>query len=66
TQAWMKDHFPNCFYYCAIYVFLIFCGRRYMSNRSKLELRGLLALWSISLALLSIFCFSKLLSEIYH
>ncbi|XP_043512994.1 elongation of very long chain fatty acids protein 6-like [Frieseomelitta varia] len=66
TQALMKDHFPYCFYYCAIYILLIFGGRRHMSNRPKLELGGLLALWNIVLALLSILCFSRMVPEMYH
>ncbi|KAF3425750.1 hypothetical protein E2986_12349 [Frieseomelitta varia] len=66
SQTWMRDHFPNCFYYSAIYALLIFGGRRYMSDRPKFELRGLLALWSTLLAILSIFCFSRILPEMYH
>ncbi|KOX68696.1 Elongation of very long chain fatty acids protein 6 [Melipona quadrifasciata] len=66
TQAWMRDHFPNCFYYCAIYILLIFGGRYYMSNRRKFEIRGMLILWNITLALLSIFCNFRVMPELYH
>ncbi|CAD1468412.1 unnamed protein product [Heterotrigona itama] len=66
SQALMKDHFLNCFYYCAIYILLIFGGRRYMSNRPKFELRGLLVSWNIALALLSIFAFSRFSPEFLY
>ena len=65
TQAWMRDHFPNCFYYCAIYILLIFGGRYYMSNRPKFEIRGMLILWNIILALLFIVCNFRVMPE-YH
>ena len=51
TQMWMKDHFPYCFLYCALYAILILGGKHYMSNRPKYDLRRVLALWSASLAL---------------
>ena len=54
AQMWMKDHFPYCFLYCALYVILIFGGKHYMSNRPKYDLRRVLVLWSASLALFSI------------
>ncbi|XP_050593834.1 elongation of very long chain fatty acids protein 6-like [Bombus affinis] len=62
----ITNHYPNCFYYSAIYVILIFTGKYYMSSRPKLELRGALALWNILLAVFSIFGFLRMSSEMYH
>ena len=66
TQAWMRDHFPNCFYYCAIYILLIFGGCYYMSNKPKFEIRDIHILWNSILALLSIFCNFRVMPELYH
>ncbi|KAK9304976.1 hypothetical protein QLX08_003832 [Tetragonisca angustula] len=46
AQMWMKDHFPYCFLYCALYAILISGGRLYMSNRPKYDLRRGLVMWS--------------------
>ncbi|XP_043528177.1 elongation of very long chain fatty acids protein 6-like [Frieseomelitta varia] len=37
-----------------------------MSNRPKFELRGLLAIWSGSLAIVSIILFVRTLPEVYN
>lgn len=66
TQMWFKDQFPNCFYYCGIYVALIFAGKHYMSNRPKYELRGMLILWSALLAIYSIFGFLRSMPGMFH
>ena len=63
---WFKDQFPNCFYYCGIYVALIFAGKHYMSNRPKYELRGMLILWSALLAIYSIFGFLRIMPGMFH
>ncbi|CAD1470811.1 unnamed protein product, partial [Heterotrigona itama] len=65
SQALIKDHFPICFYYCAIYILLVFGGCRYMSNRTKFEPRGLLTLWSITFHTQSTYMWS-LVMNIYH
>ncbi|XP_043507923.1 elongation of very long chain fatty acids protein 6-like [Frieseomelitta varia] len=65
-HKWMKDNYIIPFYCCALYLVLIFGGRYYMSNRPKFELRGLLAIWSGSLAILSIICFVRTLPEVYN
>ena len=65
-HKWMKDNHLISFYCCAIYLLLIFAGRYYMSNRQKFELRGLLAIWSGTVAILSIIFFVRTVPETYN
>ncbi|CAD1479388.1 unnamed protein product, partial [Heterotrigona itama] len=65
-HKWMKDNHLISFYCCVVYLLLIFAGRYYMSNRPKFELRGLLAIWSGALALLSIVFFVRTVPETYN
>ncbi|XP_053977262.1 elongation of very long chain fatty acids protein 6-like [Hylaeus volcanicus] len=64
TTAWMVDNWTNGFYYCGIYMIIVFGGQHYMSTRSKFELRGLLALWSTLLATFSIIGFTRSAPEL--
>ncbi|XP_028331560.1 elongation of very long chain fatty acids protein 6-like [Gouania willdenowi] len=50
---WMKEHCNKSFLVCALYALLVFAGQHFMRQRQKLELRPLLVLWSLSLALFS-------------
>ncbi|XP_028845507.1 elongation of very long chain fatty acids protein 6-like [Denticeps clupeoides] len=51
---WMRENWSKSFGFCAVYVLLVFGGQRVMRGRQKLDLRGVLVLWSFSLALFSI------------
>ncbi|CAD1468679.1 unnamed protein product, partial [Heterotrigona itama] len=62
----ITDHYPTCFYCCAIYIALIFSGKRYMLNRPRFELKGVLILWNALLALFSIFGFIRMRSELSY
>lgn len=66
TKMWMLKNWTYCFYYCGIYMILIFGGQHYMSNRSKFELRGILTLWNSMLATFSIIGFTRTAPELIH
>jgi len=52
-HLWMVNNWKSSFLYSAIYIMVIFLGRRIMKNRPRFELRGVLFLWSLSLAIFS-------------
>ncbi|XP_040030289.1 very long chain fatty acid elongase 6 [Gasterosteus aculeatus] len=52
---WMKDNWKKSFLFAALYVAFILGGRHVMKQREKFELRKPLVLWSLTLALFSIF-----------
>ncbi|XP_034939952.1 elongation of very long chain fatty acids protein 6 [Chelonus insularis] len=66
TRDWMVDHWQTSVYSGAIYVALIFFGRQWMANRPKYELRGLLTLWNLGLAIFSIMGVVRTAPEFYH
>ncbi|XP_034184775.2 very long chain fatty acid elongase 6 [Osmia lignaria lignaria] len=66
TQQWMIKNWTNGFYYCGIYMILIFGGQHYMSNRPKFELRGLLTVWNTVLAIFSIIGFTRTAPELIY
>ncbi|CAK9806924.1 Elongation of very long chain fatty acids protein 6 [Anthophora plagiata] len=66
TKIWMANNWTNGFYYCGIYMILIFGGQHYMSNRPKFELRGILTLWNTLLATFSIIGFTRTAPELIH
>ncbi|XP_028825577.1 elongation of very long chain fatty acids protein 6-like [Denticeps clupeoides] len=51
---WMQQNWDKSFVICFAYALFVFAGRRYMRERPKWDLRGPLALWSLSLAIFSI------------
>lgn len=53
-REWMIKNWKQCFYYVGIYMVLVFGGRLYMQSRSRFELRRLLFVWNLFLALFSI------------
>ncbi|RWS27684.1 elongation of very long chain fatty acids protein 6-like protein, partial [Leptotrombidium deliense] len=65
-QRWMKNnlHFPIII--SIIYVIMVFAGRRVMQNRKAFDLRTALFLWSLSLAIFSLFGTIRVLPEILH
>ncbi|KAI4888525.1 hypothetical protein NFI96_034165 [Prochilodus magdalenae] len=52
---WFQENWMTSFVFCAMYATVIFLGRNFMREREKLDLRGPLMLWSLSLAIFSIF-----------
>lgn len=66
TKIWMTKNWTNGFYYCGIYMILIFGGQHYMSTRPKFELRGMLCVWNTLLAAFSIIGFTRTAPELIH
>ncbi|XP_005995200.1 elongation of very long chain fatty acids protein 6-like [Latimeria chalumnae] len=50
---WMQANWSKSFIFCAVYAVLIFGGQYFMKERRKFDLRKLLVLWSLTLALFS-------------
>uniref|UniRef100_A0A8C2FET4 Elongation of very long chain fatty acids protein n=1 Tax=Cyprinus carpio TaxID=7962 RepID=A0A8C2FET4_CYPCA len=48
---WMQDNWKTSFLFGAVYVVLVFGGQHFMKERQKLDLRRVLMLWSLSLAI---------------
>ena len=55
-----------CLYATAIYLFLVFQGRRWMRDRKPFNLRKTLFLWNVGLAIFSIFGASSILPCVFH
>ena len=53
--AWMRGHWYMSFVYSAIYLLLIYLGRKLMEGRSKYDLRTALCCWSAGLSLYSFY-----------
>uniref|UniRef100_A0A6M2DYA4 Elongation of very long chain fatty acids protein n=1 Tax=Xenopsylla cheopis TaxID=163159 RepID=A0A6M2DYA4_XENCH len=54
------------FYYCGIYMLVIFGGQHYMQSRPRFELRGLLTVWNAGLAMFSIAGACRTAPELLH
>ncbi|XP_072523940.1 very long chain fatty acid elongase 6 [Salminus brasiliensis] len=52
---WFQENWTTSFMFCGLYATVIFLGRFFMREREKLDLRRPLMLWSLSLAVFSIF-----------
>lgn len=66
TRIWMTKNWTNGFYFCGIYMILIFGGQIFMANRPRYELRGVLSLWNTLLATFSIIGFTRTAPELIH
>ncbi|XP_038052974.1 elongation of very long chain fatty acids protein 6-like [Patiria miniata] len=53
--AWVKDHRALSLYVAAVYVLLVFSGRRWMEHRQPYRLKVLLILWNVLLGGFSLF-----------
>ena len=51
---WIQENWTSSFWYCLVYVALVFGGQQYMATRPKFELRLPLIIWSTALAIFSI------------
>jgi len=54
ATLWMASNWKISFTYSAIYLIVIFGGRRYMKDRPRLEIRPVLSAWNFVLAAFSI------------
>ena len=64
--GWISVNWTQCYWYSAIYVALIFAGKRYMCDRPKFEIRAALAVWSTILAVFSIIGAARTLPELVY
>jgi elongation of very long chain fatty acids protein 6 len=65
-RNWMNTNWTNSIMYALIYILIIFGGKAYMANRDRFELRGILAVWNMILAIFSIVGTFRLMPEMYH
>lgn len=65
-KLWMMDNWSKSILYSFIYILTIFGGKLYMSNKPKYELKFLLTLWNIILAVFSIIGAIRVLPELTH
>ncbi|XP_060071399.1 elongation of very long chain fatty acids protein 6-like [Ylistrum balloti] len=54
-EDYMKRHWADSFIYSTVYVVVVFCGKKWMENRPRYDLRPYLATWSSILGIFSIF-----------
>lgn len=66
TRVWMVKNWTYGFYYCAVYMILIFAGQHYMQSRPRFNLRGILCVWNTLLALFSIMGACRTAPELFH
>jgi len=66
TRKWMIKNWTWVFYYCGVYMLIIFGGQFLMQNRPRFELRGLLVIWNSALAIFSIIGASRTAPELIH
>lgn len=66
SRVWMINHWTYGFYYCAVYMILIFSGQYYMQGRPRFQLRGVLSLWNTVLAIFSIIGACRTAPELIH
>ena len=65
-RIWMVSNWSKSILYAFIYIFAIFAGQTFMHNRERFELRFLLALWNISLALFSVIGAIRVIPELTY
>ncbi|XP_055915134.1 elongation of very long chain fatty acids protein 6 [Eupeodes corollae] len=66
TRKWMLENWTWVFYYCGIYMMVIFGGQHFMQNRPRFQLRGLLIIWNTLLAMFSIMGAFRTAPELLH
>lgn len=66
TRVWMIKNWTNVFYFCGIYIILIFGGKHYMQNKPRFELRRVLSIWNTALAAFSIIGACRTAPEFFH
>ena len=66
AKKWMDSHWTNGFYYCGLYVLIVFSIKHYMQNRTRFHLKEVLVLWNTMLATFSIIGATRTLPELVH
>lgn len=63
---WMNQHWHWSFYFSALYLFLIYIGRKFMEKRQPYDLRRALCCWSAGLSLFSFYASYRILPLAYN
>ena len=66
AHLWMKNNWTTSFYYIAVYLTSLVALTRWMQNRKRFELKGLLVLWNLGLAVFSVFGTLRLVPELFR
>ncbi|KAL1131774.1 hypothetical protein AAG570_011387 [Ranatra chinensis] len=66
TRAWMTKNWTISFYFCGLYMILIFGGQHYMQSRPRFQLKGVLSVWNTLLATFSIMGAFRTAPELFH
>ncbi|KAF6205213.1 hypothetical protein GE061_019380 [Apolygus lucorum] len=66
TRAWMTENWTISFYFCGLYMILIFGGQYYMQSRPRFSLKGTLCIWNSLLASFSIMGAIRTAPELFH
>jgi elongation of very long chain fatty acids protein 6 len=63
-RLWMIENWSKSIIFAFIYILTIFTGKAYMTNKQKYELRGLLTVWNLLLAVFSAIGALRVLPEL--
>ncbi|CAG0878922.1 unnamed protein product [Darwinula stevensoni] len=66
VQWWFMDYWTLSFVFVAVYLILVFWGRRWMASRPPYDLQKPLIAWNFSLSLFSILVVNRCLPEVYR
>ena len=67
VKQWMQTNWSAvCLYAIVIYMIVIFGGREYMRTRQRFEMRNILAMWNVFLAVFSIVGTCRTVQEFVH
>ncbi|XP_067136221.1 very long chain fatty acid elongase 6-like isoform X1 [Centruroides vittatus] len=65
-KEWMKNYWQLSLYSVSVYMIFIFAGRAYMKSRPPFDLRRILTVWNIVLAVFSIMGTLRTMPEFLH
>ena len=66
TFDWMNDNLHISFAASAIYVTLVFAGKKWMTNRHPYDLCNILCCWNVGLAIFSLFGMMSVVPNLYR
>ncbi|CAG0896573.1 unnamed protein product [Darwinula stevensoni] len=66
AQRWFMDYWTVSFVFVALYLILVFWGRRWMASRPAYDLQKPLIAWNLFLSVFSIFSAYRAVPEIYR
>lgn len=65
-REWMTKNWKSSFYYIAAYMIIIYCGRLYMKERRRFEIRKPLIIWNTALAIFSLCGMLRTIPELLY